>query len=349
MQMDDDPAQRPARLRHVRDAGQHLLSLIDDVLDLASLDTGDLRIEARPVDLAEAVAQALPLLEPLRSTMEVTVQVRGGGVQALGDPLRLRQVLVNLLSNACKYNRRGGEVRIELADEGERVLLAVEDTGRGMDEEQLRGLFQPFNRLGIEREGIEGTGIGLTIVKALVERMGGSLAVRSAPGRGSRFEVRLPPASTAVAPAPRAVPTAVAAAGAPDPARGLLYIEDNPTNALIVRELMQRRPDLPLRIAADGASGLAEARAAPPALVLLDMQLPDMDGLAVLAALRAEARTAAVPVVAVSANALPEDIERALAAGVAAYWTKPLDMRAFTKAIDTLFPPPGAGAPVRPG
>jgi PAS domain S-box-containing protein len=330
MQIDDDPAQRAVRLQHVCDAGQHLLSLIDDVLDLAGLDTGELRLQPETLDLAQQVAQALPLVEPMRAAQGLTIVQRGGGVTARADPLRLRQVLLNLLSNACKYNRPGGRVQVEVTADGEHALLAIADTGRGMDESQLRALYQPFNRLGVQGEDIEGSGIGLTIVKALVERMGGSITVHSQPAVGSRFELRLPNGG---------VPAPVGAAAWLDTGRGVLYVEDNPVNTLIVREMMQRRRDIPLRIAADGRSGLAEARRAPPALVLLDMQLPDMDGLAVLDALRADPRTAGLPVVAVSANALPEDVDRARAAGIAAYWTKPLDMHAFGEAIDALFGP----------
>jgi PAS domain S-box-containing protein len=192
MLLNDDPAQREARLRHVHAAGRHLLSLIDDVLDLTRLDAGELRFEPQALDLAQQVAAVLPLVEPLREARGLTIDVHGGAVTALADPLRLRQILVNLLSNACKYNLPGGRIDIDLVREGRSALLIVQDTGRGMDQEQQRSLFQPFNRLGIEREGIEGIGIGLSIVKSLIERMGGSIAVQSHPGRGSRFEVRLP-------------------------------------------------------------------------------------------------------------------------------------------------------------
>jgi hypothetical protein len=275
----------------------------------------------------------------------------------LADPVRLRQVLLNLLSNAVKYNRPGGRVTVEGLRRGGGVVIRVADTGRGMNDGQLRRLFEPFNRLGLEAEGIAGTGIGLAIVKSLVERMGGSVHVDSTPGAGTLFEVRLGDAMAArpgmpPAAAPLAEASAPAAAGtAARPAqRGtLLYIEDNPINAMIVAELVARRPQLVLHTAEDGHSGLARAQALQPDLVLLDMQLPDIDGHEVLRRLRADPATASIPVIALSANALPQDIERALAAGVADYWTKPLDFRAFIASLDSLFGTGDSSAAQAPG
>ena len=337
---DEPDAENPRarRLTHVRAAGEHLLSLIDDVLDLSSFESGEVRIALAPAPLGPLVAATLPLLDPLRQAQGVTVHCGGLDVVPLADPTRLRQVLLNLLSNAIKYNRPGGSVNIDAQARGNRVVICVRDTGRGMSDEQLRHLFEPFNRLGIEGEGIAGTGIGLAIVKVLVERMGGSIHVDSRPGEGSLFELRLADAASApAAPAPVGAPSAPLTRAA---RRGkLLYIEDNAVNAMIVAELLARRPDLQLSTAADGSSGLALAVENQPDLVLLDMQLPDIDGHEVLRRLRADPRTAAIPVIALSANAMPQDIERALAAGVSDYWTKPLDFRAFMASLDALFGP----------
>jgi signal transduction histidine kinase len=341
LQSEPDEAQRAQRLDHIRAAGEHLLSLIDDVLDLTSLDSGELRVAAEPVALAALVDETLPLLGALRERRGVTLAVEVGDLAVQADPTRLRQVLLNLLSNAIKYNRAGGHVALRARADGDRVELEVADTGRGLDRAQLQDLFQPFNRLGAERDGIEGTGIGLAIVKALTERMGGHVAVESRPGVGSCFTLTLPSA-----PAARAEPATDArgvrdAAVAPDarldPARGVLYVEDNAVNALIVRELLAGRPTLRLRIAETGAAGLAMARTDPPALLLLDMQLPDMPGLAVLQALRSDPALTGLRCIALSANVLPEDIERTLAAGAADYWTKPLDLGAFRAALDAWF------------
>jgi CheY-like chemotaxis protein len=217
------------------------------------------------------------------------------------------------------------------------VALLVRDTGRGMVSEQLQHAFEPFNRLGLENKGIEGTGIGLAIVKANVERMGGSVEVRSEPGVGSVFEVRLPKAPREPLPAQHKAQTAQSPYAKPARTGRLLYIEDNPINALIVRELVLQRDNLTLEEADDGASGIQRAQNSQPDLILLDMQLPDIDGLEVLRRLRADPSTAAIPCIALSANAMPEDIQLALGAGFADYWTKPLDFRVFLGALDTLF------------
>jgi hypothetical protein len=344
----DEPGSDPAgssrrrRLEHIRSAGQHLLSLINDVLELSGLAGGEVRIDLEPVSLQGLVESTLPMLGPLLDERGVPVRLGALDRLVMADATRLRQVLLNLLSNALKYNRPGGDVRVEAHARGDQVVLQVADTGRGMSEAQLQQLFEPFNRLGADREAIEGTGIGLAIVKALVERMGGHIAVRSQVGVGSVFELTLAAATQAArrpvlpAPAPPApVVTRPAAAR-----RQVLYIEDNPVNALIIGELLGRRKDLALHVAPDGASGVAQALALNPDLILLDMQLPDFDGYEVLRRLRAAPRTAAIPCIALSANAMPKDIERALQAGVSDYWTKPLDFKAFMASVDALFGKP---------
>ncbi len=335
-------AGRRRRLEHIRAAGQHLLELINDVLDLSSLEGGEVRIALQPVALAPLAAETLQLLDPQLHQRGVQVDIGELDAVPLADATRLRQILLNLISNAIKYNREGGRVVVDAVRRGEHVLLRVADTGRGMTDLQMRHLFEPFNRLGLEHEGIQGTGIGLAIVKALVERMGGSVHVDSTQGVGSTFELRLRDGSGHAAPAPTPAPSSrpIPLADTEKPMRGrLLYIEDNPVNALIISELIARRADLRLDIAEDGLSGVAKAQQLRPDLVLLDMQLPDIDGHEVLRRLRAHADTAGIPVIALSANAMPEDIDRALRAGMADYWTKPLDFRAFMASIEALFGP----------
>jgi CheY-like chemotaxis protein len=256
-------------------------------------------------------------------------------------------MLLNLLSNAIKYNQPGGTVTVSASASGNWCLLRVEDTGRGMREEQLQHLFEPFNRLGAEREGIAGTGIGLAIVQASVQHMGGSVQVRSTPGVGSVFELALqqsdaaPPVVAGIEPG---MPMPPALPSAPAQRPRLLYIEDNEVNMVIVRELVRQRPDLDFDGAVDGGSGLALARSLQPALILLDMQLPDMDGHAVLRQLRADPATAGIRCIALSANAMPEDIRTALAEGFDDYWTKPLDLAAFLRSLERLFGPAPAAA-----
>jgi PAS domain S-box-containing protein len=337
---------RKRRFEQIHGAAQHLLSLINDVLDLSSLEGGELRMASQPVPLAALVAETLPLVA--RLARQYKVRLRSGTLDGvvLADATRLRQVLLNLLTNAVKYNREGGQVLVESEVQGDRVVLRVSDTGRGMNAAQLEQIFEPFNRLGVEHEGIEGTGIGLTIVKALVERMGGTVQLRSTPGEGSVFELRLSDGTRLEADqadpagARRLGATATATAG--QPAR-LLYIEDNPVNVLIVQELLARRSDLQLAVAVNGLSGLSLAAAVRPDLILVDMQLPDIDGLEVLRRLRADSATAGIPCISVSANAMPEDIDRALQAGFSDYWTKPLDLNQFMRSLDALFGAPGTG------
>jgi signal transduction histidine kinase/CheY-like chemotaxis protein len=338
---------RRRRLEQIRAAGQHLLSLIDDVLDLSSLEGGELRVAVQPVALAPLVDETLPLVE--RSARQHRVHLRRGRLDgvASGDTKRLRQVLLNLLTNAVKYNREGGQVLVESEARDGKVCLRVSDSGRGMSAAQLTQAFEPFNRLGLEHEAIEGTGIGLAIVKALVERMGGSVHLESSPGVGTVFEVQLAEAAP-----PAAAPPSAADAAAPRPTAGepqrrarLLYIEDNPVNALIVRELLAQRADLQLDTASDGLSGVRQAASTLPDLILVDMQLPDIDGHEVLRRLRADATTREIPCISVSANAMREDIDRALRAGFADYWTKPLDLNRLLHSIEARFPGRGAAAP----
>ena len=336
-----DPLTWRSRVAQVQASGEHLLALIDDVLELSSLESGELPLSLQSVALAPLAETSLPLVELLARQHDVTLELGTLDGWVLADPVRLRQVLLNLLSNGIKYNRPGGRVTVSAAASGSWWLLRVEDTGRGLHPEQLQHLFEPFNRLGAERDGISGTGIGLAIVQASVQHMGGSVQVRSTPGQGSVFELALQRAS-----APQAAPAGFAT-GAPLPPalptagrRPLvLYIEDNEVNMMIVRELVRQRPDLDFEGADDGASGLAAARRLQPTLILLDMQLPDTDGHAVLRQLRADPATAAIRCIALSANAMPEEIRTARAEGFDDYWTKPLDLAAFLRSLEVLFGP----------
>jgi hypothetical protein len=352
----DRAGSRRRRLEHIHGAGRHLLALINDVLDLASLQSGELRIDSAPLALAPLVAETLALLGPAHSVRGAPARVRvltgATNVAVLADATRLRQVLLNLLSNAVKYNREGGEVMLSAGVERGQVLIEIADTGHGMEPAQLRQLFEPFNRLG-RNDTVEGHGIGLAIVKALVEGMRGSIAVSSTPGVGTRFELRLPAPGVSAGTLADATPRTPTRAGPPTAAAPLdgtagaramggrvhrvLYIEDNPVNALIVGQLLERRHDIQLRVAEDGTRGVAQAGQWQPELILLDMQLPDFSGVEVMRRLRERPETARIPCIAVSANAMPEDIEAALRAGAADYWTKPLDFKAFLAALDRLF------------
>ncbi len=326
------------KLAHIRAAGEHLLALINDVLDLSNLESGELKMQLQSLDLAALITQTLPLVEPLATQHDVALETERLGGVARADPKRMRQVLINLFSNAVKFNRRGGRVRVGARAEGEQVVLTVADTGRGLAAEQIEHLFEPFNRLGIESEGIEGTGIGLTIVKALVEGMGGTVSVTSTPGEGTVFEVRLPADSaSADHAAPPPEPTAVAAPRCERSGK-LLYIEDNAVNVMLVEELVRTLSGLEIDSEPTGAAGVRRARTLRPDVILIDLQLPDFDGFEVLRRLRGQPETAATPCIALSANAMPEDIARGLAAGFTDYWTKPIDFKVFLAGLEKLFP-----------
>jgi PAS domain S-box-containing protein len=335
LQLDSDinDTEQRSRIEHILSAGEHLLSLINDVLDLSSLESGQLKLDMQAVPLAELVNEALPLVTPLAKGFHVKVE--SGAIEGVvwADRIRLRQVLINLLSNAIKYNRPDGVARVGTELHQGKVVLTVTDTGRGLTPEQRAHLFEPFNRLGIEREGIEGTGIGLAIVKTLVGRMGGSIEVCSEPGTGSSFSVKLQRADQ---PSPVAAeePTAAAVATRVSKAT-LLYIEDNPINVMLMQELVSSREGWTLVSEANGTRGVARAAELKPDIVLVDMQLPDFDGFEVLRRISADPRTGHLPCVAVSANAMPDDVARALAAGFVEYWTKPINFAAFLKSLES--------------
>ena len=352
--------EQATRLGHIHSAGEHLLALINDMLDLSSLEAGRLKLDLQAVSVSAVLAQAMALVEPLAAQHRVRLQLHEAQGETLADPTRLRQVLINLLSNAIKYNRPQGEVSVTARSGGEFVTLLVHDTGRGLNAEQLSHLFEPFNRLGIESEGIEGAGIGLVIVKGLTQAMGGSISVTSTPGEGTQFQIVLPaaklPAAAGSAQAIQASPVparqAIVAVGAQATARKgqVLYIEDNEVNVLLVEQLVLGLEGLEIACEPDGTQGVQRALQLRPDLILVDMQLPDFDGFEVLRRLREHSETAQTMCIALSANAMPQDISRAMSVGFQDYWTKPIDVKAFLGSLRELFPlqpdeQPHAGTP----
>lgn len=332
---------------HVLQASQHLLTLINDVLDLQQVEEGGLNLQPRVLDPAPLVAACATMLRPLaqaRGVRQVLPAAAPAGTPAprlVADEQRLRQVLLNLGSNAVKYNRPGGQVLWEIgADEGGPVHITVRDTGSGMTEDQLARLFQPFERLG--REGnIEGSGLGLLIAKRLVSDMGGQVSLSSQPGLGTSVRVSLPAAAPALPPAgaasaesvPQATaqpaaPTSTEPPPAPPPTRKLqvLYLEDNRVNALLFTEALRARPDIETHVADCGQELFEMLPQLRPDVFVLDAHLPDCNGYDVLARLRAMPGHADTPAYMCSADAAPEDLARAQAAGFAGYWSKPLDL-----------------------
>jgi PAS domain S-box-containing protein len=342
----DDPPLTPtqrAHVGHIHQAGWHLLALINDVLDVSRIEAGQLQVQPETVALIPLVGEVRRMCEGLADTHGVRQRPLPADtppLQVRADRTRLRQVLLNLVSNGIKYNRHGGEVSVRLVREGGQTGFVVEDNGLGMTPDQLSHLFEPFNRLGRERAGVEGTGIGLTLTRELVQLMGGRIEVRSEPRAGTQVTVLLPDARHAAPDAGGPSPLAELRPG-PDaleaPPQGLvLYIEDNPVNVLVVQEVLAAWRGLHLVPADDGRSGIAQARRLQPDLVLLDMRLPDMHGEAVLKALRSDPETQHLTVVALSASAMPEDVAAAYAAGAQEYWTKPLDFRRFASDVRRL-------------
>ncbi len=323
----------------IRQAGWHLLALVNDVLDVSRIESGHLRVELRGVDLLQLLGEVTGLVQAQADRAGITIAHAYGEGPALvmADPVRLRQVLVNLMSNAIKYNRPGGVVSVEIERAGPRVGVSVADTGIGMTQEQLDSLFEPFNRLGREYSEIEGTGIGLVLTRQLLTLMDGELDVESEEGHGTTVHVTLLRADSAQLPALR-VPAGASAVGDDDdaPEGTVLYIEDNPINLLLVEQLLLRWPGIRLLQAETGEQGIELAQALQPDLVLLDMRLPDMSGPEVLEELRAHHRTRELRVVALSASAMPDEVALARDSGAYDYWTKPLDFDRFTADLKRL-------------
>jgi PAS domain S-box-containing protein len=321
----------------IRQAGWHLLHMINDTLDLARIESGHIELETRPLDLAELVAGAVALLAHNAEKRGVQIDVRLFDQARIvqGDHTRVKQILTNLLSNAIKYNVDGGRVLISShTTPGGMVALEVTDTGVGMNADQLAQLFQPFNRLGRENGLVEGTGIGLVISLRLAELMGGSLRARSSPDGGSTFILEL--TRTVTAPLPQLADDDADVPDAQYRQRVVHYVEDNETNAEVMRGILALRPQVKLEVSALGLDGLAAIRQRRPSLILLDMHLPDVDGLELLRHLQADPNTAEIPVIVVSADATPERISLALAAGAAHYLTKPVNVPQFLATLDEI-------------
>ncbi len=328
-----------ANLGQILKAGWYLLELINEILDLALIESGKLSLSLEPIALPDVLLDCQAMMEPQAQKNGIRISFpavdRACFVEA--DRTRLKQVLINLLSNAIKYNRAGGTVDVTCSmTPAQRVRISVQDSGEGLSPENLAQLFQPFNRLGRESSAEEGTGIGLVVSQRLLDLMGGDIGVETTAGVGSVFWIELnraaaPPlaafANASLAPLQTPAQQGVAL-------RTLLYVEDNRVNMELVEQLIARRPDMRLLGAADGTRGIALARTHQPALILMDINLPGMSGIEALKILRADPATQRIPVLALSANAMPRDIEQGLAAGFFRYLTKPIKVTDFMEALD---------------
>jgi PAS domain S-box-containing protein len=337
LEMDHLDEEQLESVHQILRGGKHLLDLINEVLDIARIETGKLTLSQEPVLVKEALQETLDLIQPLAAERGVGLVVRqleAADRHVLADRQRLKQVLLNLLSNGVKYNREGGDVTILCTEiPGDRLRIQISDGGPGIAPEKMDRLFVPFDRLGAEQTGVEGTGLGLALSKHLVEAMGGTLSAEGTLDVGTTFSVELALTESPeelFAGTPRAELAAMERSGRHGM---LLYIEDNPANLKLVERVMAAHSDLELLSAMQGSIGLELARQHGPDLILLDLHLPDMPGIDVLQKLRTDSRTNHIPVVVISADATKAQIQRLLDAGARAYLTKPLDVQQFVQVV----------------
>jgi PAS domain S-box-containing protein len=337
----DSPAPTPIQkesIDQILQAGWHLLKLINEILDLAKIESGKLSLSQESVSLAEVMVECQGMIEGQAQKRGIHLIFPRFDIPCFvhADRTRLKQTLINFLSNAIKYNREQGTVEVQYAASVlGRIRISIKDTGAGLSPEKLAQLFQPFNRLGQEAGGEEGTGIGLVVAKQLIELMGGVIGVESTVGVGSVFWFELMAAAVPQFTVESSEPNAPAQSQVQSGARmqTLLYVEDNSANLELVEQLISRRPDLRLLTAVTGNLGIELARANQPEVILMDINLPDISGIEALRILREDPATAHIPVIAISANAMPHDIAKGLQAGFFRYLTKPIKVNEF---MDTL-------------
>jgi len=328
-----------ASIEQIVKAGWYLLGLINEILDLALIESGKLALSLEPISLVEVMHECQAMIEPQAQKNGIHMSFPQLPISyfVTADRTRVKQVLINLLSNAIKYNRPQGAAEVKCSlSAGKRIRISVHDTGEGLSPEKIAQLFQPFNRLGQEASAEEGTGIGLVVSKRLVEMMGGEIVVESTVGVGSTFWFELNLAAEpqpVVEPAEPLAPLQAHVQHGAAP-RTLLYVEDNQANLKLVEELIARRPDMRLLSAGDGRSGIEMARTHLPDVILMDIKLPGMSGIQALKILREDPVTARIPVLAISAYAMPHDIKKGLEAGFLHYLTKPVKLEEFMDALD---------------
>jgi PAS domain S-box-containing protein len=332
-------ASQKRSIDQILQGGWYLLELINEILDLALIESGRLSLSLEPILLAEVLRECQDMMEPQAQKRGISLSFPQFDVPYFvsADRTRVKQVFINLLSNAIKYNKDGGSVVVDhTTSTPGRIRICVRDSGAGLTADKMSQLFQPFNRLGQEASGEEGTGIGLVTTKRLIELMGGGIGAESTVGTGSVFWVELN-LSTEPQPSDR---TAISSAAARAPIqtearlRTLLYVEDNPANLMLVEDLIARRPDIRLLSARDGNRGIEIARASRPDVILMDINLPGISGIDALRVLAEDRATVHIPVIALSANAIPHDIEKGLEAGFFRYLTKPIKVNEFMETLD---------------
>jgi PAS domain S-box-containing protein len=333
------PTEKQKRnLDQILRAGWYLLDLINEILDLALIESGKLSLSLESVALAEVLRDCQTLIEPQAEKQSVNINFLEIDTPHVvhADRTRLKQILINLLSNAIKYNKPAGSVTVHcIAQPLGRIRICVTDTGEGLAAEKIAQLFQPFNRLGQENNVVEGTGIGLVMTKRLIELMGGEIGLESKLGEGSTFWVEMHLTTQAVTDCVAVETLACKPEKLHTDMHTLLYVEDNPANLMLIEDIMARRPNTRLLTALDGTSGIALARATQPDVILMDINLPGISGIQALKILAADPTTAHIPVIALSANAMQSDIEKGIQAGFFRYLTKPIKINEFMTTLDT--------------
>jgi len=326
------------RLQQIINGGWYLLELINEILDLAVIESGKLSLSREPVLLMDVIDECRAMIEPqvLKREIKLNFLPFDHSWHANADHTRLKQVLINLLTNAIKYNRQHGTIVVECrAVSSERIRINIKDTGHGLSAEKLSQLFQPFNRLGQETGAEEGTGIGLVVTKQLIELMGGTIGVKSSVGVGSEFWIELNRDVASILADNKTLSTdLIPQVSAEDGSCSLLYIEDNPANLLLVQQIIDDQPSIRMLSATDGINGIALARTARPNVILMDINLPGISGTDALFTLKNDPLTAHIPILAISANAMPTDIQKGLAAGFLRYLTKPIKVSEFIQALN---------------
>ena len=339
IEMDKDLKERnKSNIKEVTRAGHHLLDLINEVLDLAKIESGTLSLSLEPVYLDDLIKECVTLVTPATKERNISLNVKGNYKQyVVADSIRLKQVMINLLSNATKYNRDNGSITIELSDvDNRRIRIEVEDTGKGIERSDLKHVFQPFNRLNKDQTNIEGTGIGLTITSSLVEMMNGVIGVDSNPGEGSRFWFELERSEVEVPQAQNDTGVhgdVFSAEAVEHGTKTVLYFEDNKVNINLITQLLNAIGNVKLYASLDPVEGLELLDTIRPDLVLLDINMPKLNGYQVLEIIRKKPELADKPVIALTANATKDDIEKGKEKGFNEYITKPLDIRNFMSLI----------------
>jgi PAS domain S-box-containing protein len=335
------PPRQQRSIDQILKGGWYLLRLINEILDLSMIEAGKVTMSQESMSINDVLQDCKGMIEPqaTKRGIAMTFPELDDVYYVHADRTRIKQVMINLLSNAIKYNGIGGTVVVQCADSGPgRVRISVKDTGAGLTADQLAQLFQPFNRLGQHDSVEEGTGIGLVVTKQLVELMGGEIGVDSVVGAGTVFWVEF---AASARPAlvldnidEHALERRQGASRESDDQPTMLYVEDNPANLALVEQLIARRGDLKLLTAIDAPLGIELARAYLPDVILMDINLPGISGYGALKLLRDDPATAHIPVLALSANAMPRDIEKGLEAGFFRYLTKPIRVHEFMSAVD---------------